>query len=245
MSTRHQIVQRMHDEMLVPCWRWDDTSGIVDASKAMVDIGLSVVELTMTMPGNLKLIERCAAELPRALVGVGTVLDAETARMAILAGAKYVVTPVLVPDVVQMCHRYDIPAIIGAQSWTEIVAAKTLGADVIKVCPAGIGGPGHLGEVRSVFPGVTTVVSGQVRLSDIPAFLTAGADCAVIGMPNIAVEAYAKRDWASMQAFAKRLLALCRDARSPETRKRAAEAGAARYVDLSAAEQAVASAKAR
>jgi hypothetical protein len=79
-------------------------------------------------------------------------------------------------------------------------------------------------------------VSGGVLLRDIPAFLTAGADCAVVGMPNLAPEAYAKRDWPAFQAMAKRLLGHCREARSPEVRKRFAEAGAARYVDLSSLE---------
>jgi 2-dehydro-3-deoxyphosphogluconate aldolase/(4S)-4-hydroxy-2-oxoglutarate aldolase len=231
--SRDRIVADLAATGIVPCWRHDDTSAIVEASKALCDGGMTTVELTMTMPGNLRLIERAVAELPAGtVVGAGTVLDAETARMAILAGAQYVVSPCLVPEIIPMCHRYGVAAVIGASSPTEIMTAKSLGADVIKLYPAGIGGPNHIAETISVFPGIRTVVSGGVMLADIPAFLTAGADCAVVGLPQIAYAAYTERRFAEMRKMAERLIAFAKEGRDPAAKKRRGEEFLARYVDL-------------
>ncbi|MBA2479503.1 MAG: 2-dehydro-3-deoxyphosphogluconate aldolase [Planctomycetes bacterium] len=236
--SRHDLIQTICDNGIMPCWRADDSSAIIDASKALADVGFNNVELTMTMPGNLRLIERAVAELPAStIVGAGTVLDAETARAAILAGARYVVSPALVPEVVTMCHRYDVPVVIGAYSPTEILAAKTLGADMIKIYPAGIGGPSFIAEVCSVFKGIRTAVAGCVLLGDIGDFIAAGADVGVIGMPQIAREAYAERRFDEMQRIAKRLLDVVREARTPEAMRRRADDAAKRYVDLDGAKQ--------
>jgi 2-dehydro-3-deoxyphosphogluconate aldolase/(4S)-4-hydroxy-2-oxoglutarate aldolase len=230
---RDQIVAHLAATGIVPCWRCDDTVAIIDATKALIDGGLTTVELTMTMPGNLRLIERACAELPPGtLVGAGTVLDAETARLAILAGAKYVVSPCLVPEIITMCHRYGVAAVIGAFSPTEIMTAKSLGADVLKLYPAGMGGAAHIGETLSVFPGIRTVVSGGVLLGDIGGFITAGADCAVVGLPQIGGTAYAERRFGELTRIAERLVGIAREARDPAAKRRMGEEFLARYTDL-------------
>jgi 2-dehydro-3-deoxyphosphogluconate aldolase/(4S)-4-hydroxy-2-oxoglutarate aldolase len=239
--TRDQLVTTIATNGLMPCWRHDDASGIIDASKALADVGFNNVELTMALPGNLKLIERAAAELPTGtIVGVGTVLDGETARMAILAGARYVVSPVLVPEIITVCHRYGAVAIIGVSSPTEIITAKSLGADMLKIYPAGSGLIKHiqLAESRSVFPGIRTVVTGgSMCLSDIKGFMSAGADAAVVGMPTMAMEAYAARKWSEMQRVATRLLALVKEGRDTVNRQKFGQLVLARYTDLDGTSQ--------
>jgi 2-dehydro-3-deoxyphosphogluconate aldolase/(4S)-4-hydroxy-2-oxoglutarate aldolase len=231
--TRDQIVAAITATGIVPCWRYDDTSAIIDASKALCDGGMTTVELTMTMPGNLKLIERAVAELPAGVVvGAGTVLDAETARMAILAGARYVVSPCLVPELVPMCHRYGVAVVLGAASPTELMEAKALGSDVIKIFPAGIGGPSHVAEMISVFPGVRTVVTGSTVLADIPGYMAAGADAAVVGLPHMALAAYKERRFDDMRRMGERLMALVREGRDPAAKKRLGEEYLARYTDI-------------
>jgi 2-dehydro-3-deoxyphosphogluconate aldolase/(4S)-4-hydroxy-2-oxoglutarate aldolase len=231
--TRDRTVATLSATGIVPCWRCDDTAAIIDATKALCEAGMTTVELTMTMPGNLKLIERARAGLPETIVvGAGTVLDAETARLAILAGAQYVVSPCLVPEIIPICHRYGVAAVIGAFSPTEVLAAKSLGADMLKLYPAGMGGADHIAETLSVFPGIRSVVSGGVLLGDLAGFLTAGADAAVVGLPHIASAAYAKRDFAEMRRVAERLIAIAKEARTPEAKKRRGEDFLARYTDL-------------
>ncbi|MBA3707876.1 MAG: bifunctional 4-hydroxy-2-oxoglutarate aldolase/2-dehydro-3-deoxy-phosphogluconate aldolase [Planctomycetes bacterium] len=239
--TRDQIVNAMALTGIVPCWRYDDTSAIIEASKAMCDIGMNSVELTMTMPGTLRLIERAAAELPKGtLVGAGTVLDAETARMAILAGANYIVSPTLVPEVITMCHRYGVAAVAGAFSPTEILAAKTLGADVVKIYPAGLFGANQLAETLTVIPGIRTAASGGIALADTGRFITAGADMVVIGMPHIALPSYVDRTFTGMQRIGSRLLEIVREARDPAVRARMGAESLRRYTDLGDAKTAAA-----
>ncbi len=238
MMTRDQIVANIAATGLIPCWRHDDTAGIIDATKALADIGITNVELTMTMPGTLRLIEQASAQLPpEVIVGVGTVLDAETARVALLAGARYVVSPILVPEIISTCHRYNCVAVPGVSSPTEIVTAQTAGADLVKIFPSGTGTSNHLylAELRSVFPGVRTVVTGGTTLSDIPGFMSAGADAQVVGMPTMALEAYTARRWSDFQKMAQRLQKMVKDGREPQARQRLIQRLIARYTDLDGA----------
>jgi 2-dehydro-3-deoxyphosphogluconate aldolase/(4S)-4-hydroxy-2-oxoglutarate aldolase len=237
--TRDQIVAHLCASGLMPCWRHDDTAGIIDASLALAEVGFSTVELTVVMPKALRLIEEASARLPASVVvGAGTVLDAETARLAILAGARYVVSPILVPEIIEMCHRYNAVAIPGCATPTEIQRAHTLGADLIKIFPAGSGPLQHimLAEMRSVFPGLRTVVTGgAITLADAGGFMSAGADSMVVGMPVMAAEAYARRDFAAMRRVAERLVASVAEARRPAAREAFVRRWLERYADLDGA----------
>ncbi|MBA3848168.1 MAG: 2-dehydro-3-deoxyphosphogluconate aldolase [Planctomycetes bacterium] len=230
---RADTVRRMIDGGVVPCWRTDDTAGLIDAAKAMADVGYETIELTLTMPGALRLVERAAAELPATVaIGVGTVLDAATARLAILAGANYLVSPSFIPEVIATAHRYDVAVAAGAFTPTEIFNARSLGADVIKLYPAGQLGMGGLRDLVSVFPGLRTVASGGVRLAEIADWIASGTDAVVIGAPHFAPPEYTRRDYAAMARIAKRLLAMAKEGRDPELRKRLAAEGLARFAEL-------------
>ena len=154
--------------------------------KAVVDAlgegGVRALEVTMTVPGAIQLIEQLAPTLPKGfLLGAGTILDAETARLAILAGARFVVGPVFRPEVVAMCHRYDVAAMPGCFTPTEILAAWETGADIVKVFPATALGPGFIKDVRGPLPQVKLMPTGGVTLDNAGEWIAAGAVAVGVG----------------------------------------------------------------
>ena len=130
----------------------------------------------MTVPGAIEVMRRLAAEMPEVLVGAGTVLDPETARMCILEGAKFVVSPALNVKTIEMCHRYTVAVLPGALTPTEIVAAWQAGADVVKVFPASaMGGAKYLKTLKAPLPQIEMIPTGGVSLGTALDFLEAGA----------------------------------------------------------------------
>jgi 2-dehydro-3-deoxyphosphogluconate aldolase / (4S)-4-hydroxy-2-oxoglutarate aldolase len=111
---KEAILQKIRTERVVALIRADNPDGLLDCAKALAEGGLTSIELTMTTPGAIRMLEKASAELPDFLFGLGTVLDAETARAGILSGAKFIVTPALRPDVITLCKRYSVPIFSGA-----------------------------------------------------------------------------------------------------------------------------------
>jgi 2-dehydro-3-deoxyphosphogluconate aldolase/(4S)-4-hydroxy-2-oxoglutarate aldolase len=149
MSSRVQTVATLEKLAAVAIVRLGSAERLRRVVDALVDGGIRAVEVTMTTRGALEALAECNAALgDSVLLGAGTVLDAETARMAVSAGARFVVGPTLCMDVVRICRHYDVVAIPGAYSPTEIEAAWEGGADLVKVFPAGQLGPGYLRELR-------------------------------------------------------------------------------------------------
>ncbi|MCC6674343.1 MAG: 2-dehydro-3-deoxyphosphogluconate aldolase, partial [Thermomicrobiales bacterium] len=140
-----------------------------------------------------------------AYIGAGTVLDAETARIAILAGAEYIVTPSFRPETIQMCRRYSITTIIGAFTPTEILTAWETGADYVKVHPASLGGPKYFKDVLAPFPQIKLIPSGGVTLENAADFIKAGAVAVGLGGALVDPTAIEAGDWASITARAKSL----------------------------------------
>lgn len=152
---------------------------VLGVAEALVAGGVDVVEITFTVPRADVVVARLAEQMgDRALVGAGTVLDAETARIAILAGAKFVVTPVVSLGVIELCRRYGVPVFCGAFTPTEVLTAWQAGADIVKVFPAEIGGPAHLKALRGPLPQIRLMPTGGVNLQTAAEFLRAGA-CAL------------------------------------------------------------------
>ncbi|MBB4662816.1 bifunctional 4-hydroxy-2-oxoglutarate aldolase/2-dehydro-3-deoxy-phosphogluconate aldolase [Conexibacter arvalis] len=148
---------------------------------ALVDGGLDVVEVSLTTPGALGAIERLAVRHPDALVGAGTVLDATSARLATLAGARFLVAPSLDREVVATGHRYGAPVLPGVQTPNEIVAALSAGADLVKLFPAAQLGPAHLRAVRAALPQAPIVPTGGVDAANAGEWLAAGAVALGVG----------------------------------------------------------------
>ena len=155
--------------------RVDDSRGLIRITQALQKGGLDCVEITMTTPGALRAIEEAKETLPDVIMGAGPVLDAVTARQAILAGAEFLVTPTVELDVIETAHRYGRTVISGAMTPTEILAAWEAGADMVKVFPASVLGPSYLKAVHGPLPQIPLVPTGGITADNAGQFISAGA----------------------------------------------------------------------
>jgi 2-dehydro-3-deoxyphosphogluconate aldolase/(4S)-4-hydroxy-2-oxoglutarate aldolase len=213
---KYATLQYLVDKCIIAVVRADGGGDdLVQAVKAVADGGVHCIELTMTTPGALDCLATAAKQLKDAdvLLGVGTVLDAETCRMAILAGAQYVVTPTLSIPAIACARRYGIPIIAGAFTPTEILAAWEAGADMVKVFPASIGGPDYLKAIKGPLPQIPLVPTGGVELDNIGAFLKAGASAVAVGGNLVSKKLLAARDFEGLTRNAKTYAEAVRAAR--------------------------------
>lgn len=195
--------------------RLDDLSAAVPLTEALIRAGIGAIEFTFTNRQAASVIERVRDALgDQIAIGAGTVLDAETGRIAILAGAEFLVTPILSLPVIELAHRYAVPTVIGAFTPTEILTAWQAGASFVKVFPATAVGPQYLKDVRGPLPRVRLIPTGGVGPDNAAAFIQAGA--AAIAVGGSLVDAATVRDgkWEVIESRAKQLLALVRDARA-------------------------------
>jgi 2-dehydro-3-deoxyphosphogluconate aldolase/(4S)-4-hydroxy-2-oxoglutarate aldolase len=170
---------------------------LVHVIEAVIQGGVRCVEVTMTTPGALECIKVASEKLSGedVCIGVGTVLDAETARMAILAGAQYVVSPVTVPAVIEMAHRYGKPCLPGAWTPTEIFRAWEMGGDIIKVFPASVGGLEYIKAVRGPLPQIPLCPTGGVDLDNLADFVKAGVVAIGVGSNMVSKKLVQARDF--------------------------------------------------
>ncbi len=168
-------VNQLKESGILGIIRVHQAEDLVRIAQALQEGGLDCVEITMTTPGALRAIEEATGRLDGVLMGAGTVLDAATARQAILAGAKFLVTPTVELDVIEMARRYGVVVIAGAMTPTEILTAWESGADMVKVFPAEILGPGYLKAVHGPLPQIPLVPTGGVTAETAGEFIHAGA----------------------------------------------------------------------
>ena len=197
------ILSKLKAEKVIALIRADSSDGLLDCARALAAGGLTSIELTMTTPGAIRLLEKASAELPDFLFGLGTVLDAETARAGILAGAKFIVTPALRPEVITLCRRYSVPVFCGALTPTEILTAWEAGADAAKIFPAEFFGPAYIKSVKAPLPQVEMVPTGGVNESNVGEFLKAGAFATAAGSSLVEAKAFKERNWAAITAKAR------------------------------------------
>ncbi len=170
------MLERIEEAGIVAAIRADSSEKLIDVAKALEAGGAQFIEVTMNTPNALKGIEALANTMgDRVGVGVGTVLDPETCRMAILAGAEYIVTPTLNLQVIAMAKRYSKPIFPGAFTPTEIVAAWEAGADIVKIFPADSVGPGYLKAIHGPLPHIKLMPVGGVSIENCGEFIKAGA----------------------------------------------------------------------
>jgi 2-dehydro-3-deoxyphosphogluconate aldolase/(4S)-4-hydroxy-2-oxoglutarate aldolase len=201
------VLSRIKAQKVVALIRADSPDGLLDCAKALADGGLTSIELTMTTPGAMRMLEKATNELPDFIFGLGTVLDAETARAGILAGAKFIVTPALRPDVITLCRRYSVPVFAGAFTPTEIVNAWEAGADAAKVFPAEFFGPAYIKSVKAPLPHVDMVPTGGVNAENVGEFLKAGATATAAGSSLVKAKDLKEKNWAAITAKAKAFVA--------------------------------------
>jgi 2-dehydro-3-deoxyphosphogluconate aldolase/(4S)-4-hydroxy-2-oxoglutarate aldolase len=190
---RPDVVAEIERTGVVAVMRLKDASVIGGVARALTDGGLTALEVTMTVPGAVDLIAELAATLPAAcVIGAGTVIDARTARDVIRAGASFVVSPVLQPDVIAECRASDVTVVPGCFSPTEILAAANAGADIVKVFPATSLGPSFVRDLRGPLPHLKLMPTGGVTRQNAGDWIRAGA-CA-IGVGTALLDAQAVRD---------------------------------------------------
>ena len=176
---------------------------------------MRAIEFTMTTPNALAIIESATREFgDDVLLGAGTVLDPETARAAILAGAQFIVAPTLNPKVMEVCHRYSKVVIPGAFTPTEILTAWEWGADFVKLFPAEFGGPEYLKAIRAPLPQVKLVPVGGVSLENTGDFIKAGAAAVAVGGNLVKKSAIAAKNFAELTDLARQFVEAVNRARA-------------------------------
>lgn len=191
MTTKSEILTHIRQLGLVPVIRAtsaDEAMRAIDAIKAG---GIDVLEITMTVPGAVRVIEQVAERYGNdAIVGAGTVLDPETARACILAGARFIVSPSLNLGTIELCRRYSVPVMPGALTPTEVITAWQAGADMVKVFPcSAMGGASYLKALKAPLPQVDLIPTGGVNLKTAADFLTAGASALGVGADLVDLKA--------------------------------------------------------
>ncbi len=208
------VLRSLQETGLVPVLRAESVEKALALAEAVAAGGVKVLEVTMTVPGAVKVIERLVKDRPDILVGAGTVLDAETARTCILAGAKFVVSPALNVKMIAMCHRYSVAVLPGALTPTEIVTAWEAGADVVKVFPAGaMGGANYLVSLKGPLPQIKMIPTGGVTLATAREFLEAGAFALGVGSDLVDAQAMAAGKPEVVTETARKYLAIVREFR--------------------------------
>jgi 2-dehydro-3-deoxyphosphogluconate aldolase/(4S)-4-hydroxy-2-oxoglutarate aldolase len=196
--------------------RLDDLSRAAPLTEALVAGGVRAVEFTFTNPAAADAITAAREALgERALIGAGSVLDAETARIAILAGAAFVVTPTVSLPVIETCNRYGVATTIGALTPTEILTAWQAGATYVKVFPASLGGPRYLRDVRGPLPQVKLIPTGGVDAANAGDFIRAGAVAVALGGNLVDARSVADEDWDTITSRARAVVAAVAQARVP------------------------------
>jgi len=162
--------------------RASSSAALIDAAQALKTGGITAIEVTLTTPGALKTIETAREKLgDDILFGAGSVLDPESARMAIMAGANFIVMPNLNTKVIELCHRYSIPVLPGVYTPTEMVTAWEAGAAMLKLFPASVGGPEMIKALKGPLPQIELVPVGGVEINNTASYIRAGAAAVGVG----------------------------------------------------------------
>src|ERR1700761_268495 len=189
---KEQVLAELRKIGLVPVLRAQSVEQALAIAEAIAAGGGTVLGINMTVPGAVEVMKTLAKTRPDILIGAGTVLDQETARMCILEGAKFVVSPALNLGTIEMCHRYSIAVLPGALTPTEVVTAWQAGADVVKVFPASaLGGAKYLTALKGPLPQVELIPTGGVSLATAKEFLQAGAFALGVGSDLVDTKAIA------------------------------------------------------
>jgi 2-dehydro-3-deoxyphosphogluconate aldolase/(4S)-4-hydroxy-2-oxoglutarate aldolase len=217
---KSEVIQKIRDIGVIPVVRATTADEAMRAIDAIREGGISVLEITMTVPGAIKLIEEVAKRYENeALVGAGTVLDPETATACVESGARFIVSPALNLETIACCRRLDIAVMPGALTPTEVVQAWNAGADFVKVFPAGaVGGPGYLRSLKAPLPQIELVPTGGVSLKTAADFIRAGAAALGVGADLVDIKAIREGQVALITERAKQFIEIVRKARNVNPR---------------------------
>ncbi|HKR10637.1 MAG TPA: bifunctional 4-hydroxy-2-oxoglutarate aldolase/2-dehydro-3-deoxy-phosphogluconate aldolase [Pyrinomonadaceae bacterium] len=216
MSDKSAVIQTIRDTGIIPVVRAQSADEAIKAIDAIREGGISILEITMTVPGAIGVIEQVSARYGSdALVGAGTVLDGETARACILAGARFVVSPSLNVETIEVCRRYGIAVMPGALTPTEVVQAWSAGADFVKVFPAGaVGGASYIKSLKAPLPQIELIPTGGVSLKTAADFIKAGASALGVGADLVDVKAIREGRQHVITERAREFVKIVREART-------------------------------
>ena len=212
---KKQIVEHIENLGLVPVVRASSADEAMLAIDAIKEGGVNVLEITMTVPGAIKVIEKVTDKYGTdVLVGAGTVLDPETARACLLAGAQFIVSPALNLDTIALCQRYSAPVMPGVLTPTEVITAWSAGADLVKVFPCGaVGGASYIKNLKGPFPQVKIIPTGGVSLKTAADFIAAGASALGVGTDLVNIKAIKEGNPQAVTEAAQQYLQIIKEAR--------------------------------
>jgi 2-dehydro-3-deoxyphosphogluconate aldolase / (4S)-4-hydroxy-2-oxoglutarate aldolase len=212
--TREKRLHEVMDSGIVAVVRAPEAAGLLDVLEALLAGGVTVAEVTFTVPDAVEVIRQAVKHFGKnMLLGAGTVLDTETARAAILAGAEFLVSPTLNLDVIRLARRYDKLVFPGAFTPTEILTAWEAGADVVKVFPAEVLGPAFFKAMRGPLPQVKLMPTGGVDLRTAGEFLKSGAVCLGLGSQLVDPKAIQAREYSKITQLAQQYVQAVQHAR--------------------------------
>lgn len=213
--TRQQAKARIEEIGIVPGIRTSSAADAVFAAETLYHAGIPTAEITMTVPNAFDVINQLAQQLPDMIIGAGTVLDAETARHCVDAGAKFLTSTGLISEVVAVALKNNILAIPGALTPTEVIAAWKAGGDYVKIYPAApMGGDQYIRSLKLPLPQVSLIAAGGVNQLTAVGFIQAGASALGIGMELLPGDAVRRRQEHRIQELARRFLGFVAEARS-------------------------------
>jgi 2-dehydro-3-deoxyphosphogluconate aldolase/(4S)-4-hydroxy-2-oxoglutarate aldolase len=214
-KTRETALAAIRDVGIIPVIRAPNADAAFAVAEALIGAGLAIAEVTMTVPGAIDVIASIAKRFgDRVLVGAGTITDVEQARRAIGEGAEFIVTPCLIPDVIEATRKANVAMLPGALTPTEVFEAHRLGGDMVKVFPVGVGGALYIRALRGPFPKIPLVPTGGVTLDNVRDMFDAGATAVGVGSELISRDNIARHDYAAIGRMAQMFLAATRPGRA-------------------------------
>lgn len=210
--TKTEVLSKIVESGLVAVIRAEGPEQASRMAEACAQGGVAALEITFTVPGASKVIEHLAKEFRgKILVGAGTVLDPETARIAILAGAEFVVSPAVSAATARLCNRYRVPYMPGAATMGEVIEALECGADIVKVFPGEILGPAFVKAVKGPLPQAQLMPTGGVGIENVVEWIKAGA--VAVGVGGNLTAGAKTGDFASITALARQFVEKIKEAR--------------------------------
>lgn len=214
-ASRESVTADLERSGVVAVIRMKDPDKVQAVVDAIAEGGVRAIEVTMTVPNAVALIAALAPRMPKGFTfGAGTVLDAETAAKVIDAGAQFIVSPVFRRSLITACHERGVPVTPGCFTPTEILDAWEAGADIVKVFPATVLGPGYIKDVRAPLPQVKLMPTGGVTVENAGEWIKAGAVAVGVGSALLDTKAIDAGDYAALRARAERIVANVRSARA-------------------------------
>lgn len=210
---KNDVLKKITDCGVVAVVRAENIEKAMRIADACAKGGIAAIEITFTIPGAVDVIKALADVYSNGeiLIGAGTVLDPETARAAILAGAQYIVSPCLNVEVVKLCNRYQVPCMPGAMTIKEVVEGMEAGADVIKIFPGEMFGPGFIKAIKGPLPQAPLMPTGGVSLENVDEWIKAG--CVAVGVGGNLTAGAAKGDYESITEIGKQFVQKVAEAR--------------------------------